>query len=120
MREGRSAVCSLAKFMYCLRNVGKEPGRFASSTRSCADNSLDSRRPVLRGLSGIVLISAAAPVVEYDTNGGADGAEGWDMAFWPVMTVPSCRPAEIWCEKLELIAGMTWTFFGMPVMAPRR
>lgn len=49
-----------------------------------------------------------------------EGAEGWEMAFWPVIIVPSCKPAEMWCEKLLLIAGITFTFLGTPVIAPKR
>lgn len=85
-------------------------------------------------------------VVEVDVmgetveGGGAEGAEGWEMLFCPVMTVPSARPAEMWCEKLELMAGITLTciisilpdhpssqkirkeltFAGTPVIAPNR
>lgn len=32
---------------------------------------------------------------------------GWEMAFWPVITIPSSRPAEMWWLKLLLIAGIT-------------
>lgn len=53
-------------------------------------------------------------------GGGADGAEGCEIAFWPVICVPSSRPAEIWWEKLLFMAGMTFIFEGTPVMAPRR
>ena len=45
---------------------------------------------------------------------------GCEMAFWPVMTVPSARPALMWWLKLEFIAGMTCTFSGTPVMDPKR
>jgi len=31
------------------------------------------------------------------------------MLFWPVIMVPSERPAEMWWEKLELMAGITFT-----------
>lgn len=120
MREERSTVCSLAKLMYCLRREGREPGRLASSTRSCAESSFEWRRSVLRGLSGTVSRAGAAPVAEWVVAGGAEVAEGCEMAFCPVMMVPSSSPAEMWCEKLELIAGITCTFFGTPVIAPRR
>jgi hypothetical protein len=31
------------------------------------------------------------------------------MLFWPTITEPSSRDAEMWCEKFELMAGMTRT-----------
>ena len=40
-------------------------------------------------------------------SGNAVGALGWLMAFWPVMTEPSSRPAEMWWVKLETMAGRT-------------
>lgn len=125
MREGRSAVCSFAKSMYCLRKDGREPGRLASSTRSCAESSLLKRRVSVMGLSGRLSSATCAAWEEAARERGlvvvsAEGADGCEMAFCPVMMVPSSRPAEMWCEKLELIAGMTWTLPGTPVMEPRR
>lgn len=109
--------------MYCLRSVGREPGRFASSTRSCSDNSFEMRRFSLCGDSGTV----SRAVVEGDVSAvGLDWSEeglvgrGCEMAFWPVMIVPSWRPAEMWWLKLELMAGITWTFSGTPVMEPSK
>lgn len=68
-----------------LRREGREPGRFASSTLS--DSSVSVRRRDGEGGSwpcdcGLSVDSAL-------------GALGWLMAFWPVMTVPFVRPAEM-------------------------
>lgn len=106
----------LAKVMYCFRRVGREPGRLASSTRSWALSSLERREVGETGLSGGAEWEGSV-VVEKTS---AEGAEGWEMAFWPVITVPSSKPADMWCEKLELIAGITFTFAGTPVIAPNR
>lgn len=43
MREGKSSVCVLAKEMYCLRRVGREPGRLASSIWSKVWSSWEVR-----------------------------------------------------------------------------
>ena len=40
--------------MYCFRNVGSEPGRLASSTRSCSESSFEMRRVCVCGDSGKV------------------------------------------------------------------
>lgn len=46
---------------------------------------------------------------------------GWEMLFWPTITEPFAREAEMWCEKLELMAGITRTVSdGTPQMLPRR
>lgn len=37
----------------------------------------------------------------------AVGSLGWLMAFWPVIVEPSARPADMWWEKLEMMAGRT-------------
>ena len=43
------------------------------------------------------------------------------MLFWPTITEPSTKEAEMWCEKFELIAGMTRTrSAGTEQMLPRR
>lgn len=58
---------------------------------------------------------------EEDVGGAlADGAEGCEIEFCPVMTVPSFKPAEMWCEKLLLMAGMTFTLLETPVIAPSK
>lgn len=84
MRDGRSAVCSFAKLIYCLRSVGREPGRLASSTRSCRESSLEMRRSSVIGLStSSSAKDSAAPVAECEFEVGEreDGAEGWEMEF---------------------------------------
>jgi hypothetical protein len=73
--------------MYCFRSVGNEPGRLASSMRSC---------------SSVSSTSDGAP-----PNTRAVEIEGWEMEFWPVMTSPLASPTEMWCVKLVLIAGRT-------------
>lgn len=98
MRLGRSSLSSLdlENSMYCRRSVGRLPGRLASSIRSCAS----------------VSVSSAAPLLLL-TSGSDVGSLGCDMAFCPVMTVPSARPAEMWWEKLLLMAGRTDVDGGM-------
>lgn len=49
----------------------------------------------------------------FTSSGNAVGALGWLIATWPAIVVPSSSPAEIWCVKLELIAGKTLTLGGM-------
>lgn len=72
MREGRSSSSVLLKMMFCLRRVGKDPGRLASSTKSW---------------------SSASCVIGEVTSGRAVGSDGWEIAFWPVITVPFARAA---------------------------
>ena len=48
------------------------------------------------------------------------GADGWLMLTWPVMELPSARPAEMWWVKLELIAGRTATEGGMEQITESR
>lgn len=69
--------------MYCLRRVGKEPGRLASSMRSCCS------------------VSSISP------DSRAVDIDGWDIEFWPVITSPFARPTDMWWVKLVLIAGRT-------------
>lgn len=54
------------------------------------------------------------------SSGSAVGAEGWLMLTWPVMVLPSARPAEMWCVKLELMAGRTETDGGMEQITESR
>lgn len=86
--------------MYCLRRVGREPGRFASSMRSCSSTSSNS--------GGAVPYSSAVDIV------------GWEMEFWPVMMSPFARPTEMWCVKLVLIAGRAEVWLGTEQMLERR
>lgn len=76
----------------------------------------------MRGLSEIS--SLTGPLAWVSSSGGVvegpEGGDGWDIEFWPVMTVPFSRPAEMWWEKFELMAGITLTFGGMWVMDPSR
>jgi len=86
--------------MYCFRSVGSEPGRFASSIRSCSSTSSDA--------------DGAVP------NSSAVDIEGCEIEFWPVMTSPFARPTEMWCVKLVLIAGRTEVWLGTEQMLERR
>ena len=52
--------------MYCLRRVGSEPGRLASSTRSCSESSFEMRRVCVCGESG----AASRVVVEGEVERG--------------------------------------------------
>lgn len=72
------------------RRWGSEPGRCASSRPGSG----------LKELSGGTAhwefeASAEESVLEDGTVCRAVGALGWLMAFWPVITVPSARPAEM-------------------------
>lgn len=51
----------------------------------------------------------------------AVGSLGWLIAFWPVMAVPSARPAEMWWEKLLMMEGRTAVLDSstLPIMATR-
>ncbi len=99
MRAGRGCSVVFEKAMLGVRRVGREPGRVASSIVG------------LVGGGGIVGWSLFRAV----------GSLGWLIAFWPVMTVPSARPAEIWCEKLLTMEGRTAVFDSStpPIMARR-
>lgn len=48
-----SGVIDLLKVMYCLRKEGREPGRVASSMRSCASVS---RRTMVRAVAAVVVV----------------------------------------------------------------
>lgn len=47
-------------------------------------------------------------------------SEGWDMLFWPVMTLPFARPAEMWFVKFVFMAGRTEVCWGTEQMLERR
>lgn len=51
----------------------------------------------MRGLSAIS--SLTGPLAWVSSSGGVgdgpEGGDGWDMEFWPVMTVPFSKPAEM-------------------------
>lgn len=64
----------LEKAIWVLRRTGRESGGLASSMPEASVAEGDSSP--LRGCSAV-------------------GALGWLMAFWPVMVVPSARPAEM-------------------------
>lgn len=51
---------------------------------------------------------------------GAEGVVGWEMEFWPVITVPSRRPALMWCVKFVFMAGRTDVCSGTLQMELRR
>ncbi len=42
------------------------------------------------------------------------------MLTWPAIEVPSASEAEIWCVKLELMAGNTAVCSGMEQMMEKR
>lgn len=102
IRAGRSSSWVLEKAMYCLRRVGREPGRFASSMRSWCSTSSRVEAGVAREASR------------------AEECEGWEIEFWPVMVVPLARPTEMWCVKLVLMAGRTEVWLGTEQMLERR
>jgi hypothetical protein len=58
MRAESSSSSAFEKVMYCLRRVGREPGRFASSMRSCSS------------VSSLGLVKESAVEME-----------GWEMEF---------------------------------------
>ncbi len=74
MREGSGSSVVLEKAIWGSRRTGRESGGLASSMPEAS---------VVKG--------GSSPL------GGcsAVGAPGWLMAFWPVMVVPSARPAEM-------------------------
>lgn len=80
IRAGRLSSSSLLNCIAGLRSEGKVPGKLASSTLSCSSVSLRIR------------------VGESRASMGSDaiGADGWLMLFWPVMTLPSESPADMW------------------------
>ena len=84
MREGRSEVCVLVNAMYCFRNVGKDPGRLASSMVSCSVSSLE--RVLACFVIGLIVSSSCSRLAAEEevvrlAGVGADGAEGCEMAF---------------------------------------
>lgn len=72
-----SSVWAFWNPMFCLRREGREPGRLASSIRSCSRRSTDRRLFRVAGLTGWV--------------GTKVGAMGWDMLFCPMIIVPECE-----------------------------
>lgn len=97
IRLGKSSLWLLANVMFGLLSEGREPGRLASSMWSWLYRSRlvrvvgeisSSGSPV--GVPGIFGVGGT---VSAGIGGGADGAEGCEMLFWPVITVPSPRPA---------------------------
>ncbi len=79
--------------------MGREPGRFASSTRSCSESSLLILRNCVCGDSGTLwrrVVDGDVRAVRFPASGEDDeGGNGCEMAFCPVITVPSFNPAEI-------------------------
>lgn len=67
----------LWKVRYCFRSVGNDPGRLASSTRSCSESSFEMRRVSVVGLSGTV----SRTVVDGDARavGSAAGCTELDV-----------------------------------------
>lgn len=111
MRQGRSSVPVLLKVMFLLRSVGREPGRWLSlygrSSESEQASSPSARRRLGLLSDGIGWIAVASL--------------GWEMLFWPTMTEPSTREADMWWENVEFIAGITRTSsVGTEQMLPSR
>ena len=106
MRAGRgfSWVAVFEKMRLGVRRVGREPGRVASSIVG------------LGGGGGIVVVDGWWWLLLR-----AVGSLGWLIAFWPVMTVLSARPAEMWWEKLLMMEGRTAVLDSStpPIMARR-
>lgn len=98
MREERGASAVLENVIWGRRRSGREPGRCASS-RPVSESG---GRPG-RSMVGMMVAEESeglpeeAEVEDGEWEGfcSAVGALGWLMAFWPVMTVPSARPAEM-------------------------
>ncbi len=88
IRAGSGSSDALEKVMLGWRRVGREPGRLASSI-------------VVSVLCGTSAGCSAIPSFR------AVGWLGWLMAFWPVIVEPSARPADMWWEKLLMMAGRT-------------
>ena len=72
IRVGKSSSSCLENAILGLRSVGKLPGKFASSGKKSSSSTA-------KGVSFLPAI----------------GALGCEMAFCPVMTDPSTKPAEI-------------------------
>lgn len=87
--------------MYCFRKVGKEPGKLASSTRSCSESSLLMRRVCVCGDTGTeskTVVDGEVKAVGFADDWMEDEemeGNGCEIAFWPVITLPSSSPAEI-------------------------
>lgn len=64
--------------------------------------------------------TVASSVSSSPASGRLVGAEGCDMAFWPVICVPSSKPALMWCVKLLFMAGSVATLEGIAQMVERR
>jgi len=128
IRAGRSestSDCSFVYVIYCLRSVGREPGRLASSTESAVSTSASSKvldgrcvAGILRGLGSSRIDGSAGPghggLGSRDGEGnaevgrfGKEGSLGCDIEFWPGMVSPLASPAQMWCVKLVLMAGRT-------------
>jgi len=128
IRAGRSEStldCSFAYVMYCLRSVGKEPGKLASSTESAVSTSASSKlldgrcvTGMLSGCGSSRIDGSLGPghggLGSSDGEGsaevgrfGKDGSLGCDIEFWPGMVSPLASPAQMWCVKLVLMAGRT-------------
>ena len=88
MRAGSGSSDSLEKAMLGWRRVERDPGRLASSIVVSALTEISAGCSALRSFNAV-------------------GWLGWLIAFWPVMIVPSARPAEMWWEKLLMMAGRT-------------
>lgn len=93
-------MSDLWNVIYCFRSVGREPGRLASSTRSCSESSFEIRRVCVRGDSGtesrtVVEGEVRAVGLADDWSEEEEVGSGWEMAFWPVITLPSSSPAEM-------------------------
>lgn len=99
MRAGSGVSVVFEKEMLGVRRVAREPGKVASSIVGLVGGG---------GMEGWSLFRAV-------------GSLGWLIAFWPVMTVPFARPAEMWCEKLEMMEGRTAVFDSStpPIIATR-
>jgi len=128
MRAGRSestSDCSFVYVIYCLRSVGNEPGKLASSTESAVSTSASSKlldgkcvAGTLRGFGSRRIDGRLGPghggLGSSDGDGnaevgrfGKEGSLGCDIEFWPGMVSPLARPAQMWCVKLVLMAGRT-------------
>ena len=106
MQAGRGSSDTLQKAMLGWRRVGSEPGSVASS--------IVVSMPSVVGDDGW-FVSSRLELLR------AVGALGWLIAFWPVIVLPSARPAEMWWEKLLMMAGRTAVFdSSTPPMMARR
>jgi len=121
--------------MYCLRSVGRDPGRLASSIVSAVSVSSGSFEGVEgRCVSGMFSgcgssrITGRVGVSHCDRGSiegegiaevvavGAGSTLGCDIEFWPGSVSPLARPAQIWCVKFVLIDGRTEMLDGIQHM----